>query len=65
MMTSNLESLVEAGVIPADSVDDLTDDDLTAIESMSQEEVTSVITITRKLGGKDFFKKLCPHGAFF
>ena len=60
----NLEALIEAGVIPAESRGDLTEEDLATIETLSQEEVASVISITYKFG-KDFFKRLCPHGAFF
>jgi len=64
MDKNNLGVLIEAGVIPEGTRNELTDEDLVAIESLSQEEVSTVISVTGKLGD-EFFKKLCPHGAFF
>jgi hypothetical protein len=45
---SNLDTLIEAGLVPTDNT--LTDDDKQIIESLSQDEVQSLISLKTKLG---------------
>lgn len=61
---NNLDALKDAGVITADCEEHLTDDDRTAIGSLTEEEVASMISGGQKLGQK-FFERMCPHGIFF
>ena len=63
-MINNLDALIEAGVMTPSGVESLTDDDRATIDSLSGDEVGSIISITDKFG-REFFKKMCPHGAFF
>jgi len=59
---TNLERLKEAGLVPEDY--DFTKKEETAIESLSKEEVNSLISSKHKLG-EDFVKNHMPHGMMF
>ena len=72
---SNLETLIAGGVLPASlgdnpagskgfNIEQLTDDEKCAIEELTDDEVTHMISGGHKLG-LEFFVKHCPHGAFF
>jgi len=66
--TTNLDRLIEAGVIPEEEKSNIlaaTDDRAEVIESMTPFELVSVIVIHDKLGGKEFFEKMITHAAFF
>jgi hypothetical protein len=59
---TNLEKLKEANVVDADYK--LSDKDQEAIESLSDDEVDSIISTKEKLG-ESFIKKHVPHGMMF
>lgn len=63
-MADNLQALIQAGVVPDRCRDDLTDEDIEAINSLTDDEVTYMISGAQKLGD-DFFKRHCPHGFYF
>jgi predicted lactoylglutathione lyase len=59
---TNLERLKEAGLVPDDYEFDQNEE--TAIESLSNEEVNALISSKEKLGG-DFIQTHVPHGMMF
>jgi len=61
---SNIEQLIESGVIPADYAENLSESELYAISSLSEDEVKFMISGALKLG-PEFFEKHCPHGIYF
>lgn len=61
---SNLDTLIEAGVIPGEEKSNISQENIEIIESMTRLEVVSVIAIHDRLG-KEFFKEMVCHAAFF
>jgi len=59
---TNLERLKEAGLVPDEYEFD--QDEETAIESLSSEEVNALISSKEKLGA-DFIQTHVPHGMMF
>lgn len=62
MTNTNLEQLKDAGLIDSDYK--FTDDEKTAIESLTDAEVKHLISSKQKLGDA-FIKKHMPHGMMF
>lgn len=62
---TNLDRLIEAGVIPAEERDNISTENLAIIGSMTSDEIDSVITIFEKVGGRPFFEEMYCHAAFF
>lgn len=61
---TNLEALKDAGVIAAECEDHMTDDDRAAVDSLTTDEISAMISGGQKLG-QNFFERLCPHGIYF
>lgn len=61
---TNLDTLKDAGVINADCIEHMTDDDRTAIDSLTADEIAAMISGGQKLG-QNFFERMCPHGIYF
>ncbi|HEY6121802.1 MAG TPA: hypothetical protein VIV66_17730 [Pyrinomonadaceae bacterium] len=59
---TNLERLKQAGLVPEDYEFD--EDEKTTIESLSTQEVESLISSKNKLG-EDFINEHVPHGMMF
>jgi len=59
---TNLERLKQAGLVPNDYEFD--EGEQTAIESLSSQEVDSLISSKNKLG-EDFINEHVPHGMMF
>lgn len=59
---TNLERLKQAGLVPNDYEFD--SDEQAAIESLSTQEVESLISSKNKLG-EDFINEHVPHGMMF
>jgi hypothetical protein len=59
---TNLERLKQAGLVPDDY--EFEGEDETAIESLSSQEVDSLISSKEKLG-EDFIQRHVPHGMMF
>jgi hypothetical protein len=59
---TNLERLKEAGLVSQGY--EFTQSEQNAIESLSKEEVNSLISSKKKLG-EDFIKRHVPHGMMF
>lgn len=62
---TNLDRLIEAGVIPAEERDNISACNQEIIGTMTTEEVDSVISIFDKVGGRPFFEEMYCHAAFF
>jgi hypothetical protein len=62
--TSNLDTLIAAGIIPAEEKSKISTPNVEIIESMTRLEVVSVIAIHDRLG-KEFFEDMISHAAFF
>jgi hypothetical protein len=59
---TNLERLKQAGLVPEDYEFD--EDEKAAMESLSTQEVESLISSKNKLG-EDFINEHVPHGMMF
>lgn len=59
---SNLERLQQAGVVPDDY--EFSESEKSTIESLSSQEVDSLISTKNKLGD-DFINEHVPHGMMF
>jgi len=62
---TNLDRLIEAGVIPAEEKSNISTENLEIIGSMTSDEIGSVISIFEKVGGRTFFEEMYCHAAFF
>lgn len=62
---TNLDRLIEVGVIPAEERDKISAQNQEIIGTMTTEEVDSVISIFEKVGGSSFFEEMYCHAAFF
>ena len=63
-MADNLDTLIRSGVLREKCRDDLTEEDIEAINCLSEAEITHIISAGRKLGA-DFFKRHASHCIYF